>query len=122
MNDPAWACSEVLAAADVVVLAGKRRDFTLRFGAAFARLQVSKPGACPILVRSEAPPKSSWRTKPVLQSLFRPSRGNFDLQTGGPLHPVEVGREVKLPRLNRCCADGGGFSQWAWATVARRTA
>ena len=38
VNDPCLGLlAEVLAAADVVVLAGKRRDFTLKFGAAFAK-------------------------------------------------------------------------------------
>jgi acetolactate synthase-1/2/3 large subunit len=39
VNDPSQGLlAEVLAAADLVVLAGKRRDFTLKFGAAFGKV------------------------------------------------------------------------------------
>jgi len=126
VNDPCLGLlAEVLAAADVVVLAGKRRDFTLRFGAAFAT-------GCKVIEAEGLPdsraaagkpwPKSAWRDEVRAAIAFRPAPWkSLASNPGGPLHPVEVGREVqKLLAApdSVLVADGGEFGQWAQATVS----
>jgi acetolactate synthase-1/2/3 large subunit len=130
VNDPSLGLlAEVLAAADVVVLAGKRRDFTLRFGAAFAKeckvLEVesgtehwiSQAGR-----RNWA--KSGWLDEVHAAIAFRPAQWrNLASKPGGPLHPVEVGRAVqKLLDAPEAVlvADGGEFGQWSQATLSAR--
>ncbi len=128
VNDPCLGLlAEVLAAADVVVLAGKRRDFTLRFGAAFAKecevLEVES-GAEDWMAQAGRKDwaKSGWLTEVMAALAFRPSHWKgLASKSGGPLHPVEVGREVqKLLDAPQAVlvADGGEFGQWAQATVA----
>jgi acetolactate synthase-1/2/3 large subunit len=126
VNDPSLGLlAEVLAAADVVVLAGKRRDFTLRFGAAFAK-------GCKAIetedtvhrwpVRGKTWAKSAWLDEVRSAIAFRPAHWKtLASKPGGPLHPVEVGREVqKLLDAPQAVlvADGGEFGQWAQATLA----
>ncbi|HLX80551.1 MAG TPA: thiamine pyrophosphate-binding protein [Burkholderiales bacterium] len=125
VNDPSLGLlAEVLAAADVVVLAGKRRDFTLRFGAAFAK-------SCRVLeadaevnhqAAGTAWPKSAWLDEVRSAIAFRPAQWTtLASKPGGPLHPVEVGRAAQK-LLNApgavLVADGGEFGQWAQATVS----
>ena len=128
VNDPGLGLlAEVLAAADVAVLAGKRRDFTLRFGAAFAK-------ECKVLEveggtehwiagagrRTWA--KSGWLSEVHAAIAFRPAQWkSLVSRPGGPLHPVEVGRAVqKLLDAPEAVlvADGGEFGQWAQATLS----
>ena len=126
VNDPCLGLlTEVLAAADVVLLAGKRRDFTLRFGAAFAK-------DCKVIEADGLPDswadsklswsKSGWREEVRAALAFRPAQWQtLPSKSGGPLHPVEVGREVQklLARPDSVLvADGGEFGQWAQATVS----
>lgn len=124
VNDPCLGLlAEVLAAADVVVLAGKRRDFTLRFGAAFSKecRVIESDGLPGGSMAGKSWPKSGWRDEVRSAIAFRPAAWQ-DLvsKRGGPLHPVEVGREVqKLLDAKDAVlvADGGEFGQWAQATV-----
>jgi acetolactate synthase-1/2/3 large subunit len=125
VNDPSLGLlAEVLAAADVVVLAGKRRDFTLRFGAAFARdCMVIEAHGLPDHGSATAKswPKSAWLDEVRSAIAFRPSRWNtLTSKPHGPLHPVEVGRAVQklLDKPDSVLvADGGEFGQWAQATA-----
>jgi acetolactate synthase-1/2/3 large subunit len=128
VNDPCLGLlAEVLAAADVVVLAGKRRDFTLRFGAAFAT-------ACRVIdadgavgdwpVAGKTWTRSAWLDEVRSAIAYRPVAWKaLASKPGGPLHPVEVGRAVQ--RLLDApeavlVADGGEFGQWAQATLGAR--
>jgi acetolactate synthase-1/2/3 large subunit len=126
VNDPCLGLlAEVLAAADVVVLAGKRRDFTLRFGAAFAKdckvieidgLANHRPAA------GKTWPGSAWQDEVRSAIAFRPAAWKgLASKPGGPLHPVEIGREVQKLLISPdsvLVADGGEFGQWAQATVS----
>jgi acetolactate synthase-1/2/3 large subunit len=128
VNDPSLGLlAEVLAAADVVVLAGKRRDFTLRFGAAFAKdcklFEVDAVGEhwlAPAARKSWV--KSGWLDEVRSAIGFRPaSWRNLASPHGGPLHPVEVGRAVqKLLDAPQAVlvADGGEFGQWSQAMLS----
>ncbi len=125
VNDPCLGLlAEVLAAADAVVLAGKRRDFTLRFGAVFSRdckvIEADGPPDCQAAA-GKSWQKSGWRDEVHSAIAFRPAQWKtLASKAGGPLHPVEVGREVqKLLAAPDAVlvADGGEFGQWAQATV-----
>jgi acetolactate synthase-1/2/3 large subunit len=127
VNDPSLGLlAEVLAGADVVVLAGKRRDFTLRFGAAFGsgcRVIDAEPGIGHwlelALQRRWA--ASAWLDEVHAATAFRPPQwAGLASNPGGPMHPVEVGRAVQ--RLLDApeavlVADGGEFGQWSQATL-----
>jgi acetolactate synthase-1/2/3 large subunit len=126
VNDPCLGLlPEVLAAADVVVLAGKRRDFTLRFGAAFAKdCNVIETDGLPGLgsLTGKTWPKSGWQDEVHAAIDFRPIHWkNLASKPNGPLHPVEVGRAVQVlldvPQAV-LVADGGEFGQWAQATLS----
>jgi len=126
VNDPCLGLlAEVLEAADVVVLAGKQRDFTLRFGAAFG-------GGCKVIetegvpesgsVRTKGWPMSGWRDEVRSAIAFRPMQWKtLASKAEGPLHPVEVGRAVRAlldaPEAV-LVADGGEFGQWSQATLS----
>jgi acetolactate synthase-1/2/3 large subunit len=126
VNDPCLGLlADVLAAADVVVLAGKRRDFTLRFGAAFAKdCKVMEVDATVHLWPrgGKTWAKSAWLDEVRAALAFRPAQWqSLASNPAGPLHPVEVGRAVqKLLDAPEAVlvADGGEFGQWAQATVA----
>jgi acetolactate synthase-1/2/3 large subunit len=126
VNDPCLGLlAEVLAAADVVVLAGKRRDFTLRFGAAFAKdckvIEVDGLGNHGP-VSGKTWPGSAWLDEVRSACAFRPAAWKgLASKPGGPLHPVEIGREVQKLLAEPdsvLVADGGEFGQWAQATVS----
>jgi len=125
VNDPCMGLlAEVLASADVVVLAGKRRDFTLRFGAAFGKdCKVFEVDGLPDRksLAGKTWQKSGWRDEVRAAVAFRPAQWKtLASKPGGPLHPVEVGREVQkllAAPESVLVADGGEFGQWAQATV-----
>jgi acetolactate synthase-1/2/3 large subunit len=128
VNDPSLGLlADVLAQADVVVLAGKRRDFTLRFGKAFgAGCRVTETGACTQSWLEHAArkrwAKSGWRDEVRAAIAFRPAAWSaLRSHKDGPLHPVEVGRAVQklldaAPSV--LVSDGGEFGQWAQATLS----
>ena len=128
VNDPSLGLlADVLGAADLVVLAGKRRDFTLRFGAAFAadcRVIDIEAGVAQWLAPAARITwaKSGWLDEVHAAIAFRPAPWkNLASKPGGPLHPVEVGRAVqKLLDAPEAVlvADGGEFGQWAQATLS----
>jgi acetolactate synthase-1/2/3 large subunit len=126
VNDPCMGLlAEVLAAADVVVLAGKQRDFTLRFGLAFANdCKVIETDCLPDSrsATTKSWPESGWHDEVHSAISFRPASWKaLASKPGGPIHPVEVGREVQklLEKPDSVLvADGGEFGQWAQATVS----
>jgi acetolactate synthase-1/2/3 large subunit len=123
VNDPSQGLlAEVLAAADLVVLAGKRRDFTLKFGAAFGKgCRVIEAEGGPIEAGAGPWPKSGWLDEARSALAFRPAQWSSQASApGGPLHPVEVSRAVQKLLMAPgavLVADGGEFGQWAQATV-----
>jgi acetolactate synthase-1/2/3 large subunit len=123
VNDPSQGLlAEVLAAADVVVLAGKRCDYTLKFGAAFGKgCCVIEAEGGPIEAGTGRRPKGGWLDEARSALAFRPAHWRtLASAPGGPLHPVEVGREVQKLLMAPdavLVADGGEFGQWAQATV-----
>ncbi len=128
VNDPALGLlAEVLAHADAVVLAGKKRDHSLRFGAAFApgcRVRDAEPDFVGWIQSASGRTwrRSAWREEVRAALAWRPSEW-AGLASGeqGPLHPLEVSRAVqKLLDAPEAVlvADGGEFGQWAQATLA----
>lgn len=127
VNDPSLGLlPEVLAKADAVVLAGKRRDFTLKFGQAFgsgARVLDADPVTGDWLAHAARKGwrKGGWRDEARAALAWRPSEWKtLASPAGGPLHPVEVGRAVQKlldagPSV--LVSDGGEFGQWAQATL-----
>jgi len=105
-----------------VVLAGKRRDFTLKFGAAFGKgCRVIETEGGPIEAGAGPWPKSGWLDEARSALAFRPARwASLASAPEGPLHPAEVGRAVQKLLVAPgavLVADGGEFCQWAQATV-----
>jgi acetolactate synthase-1/2/3 large subunit len=124
VNDPSQGLlSEVLASADVAVLAGKRKDFTLKFGAAFGQsCRVIELDAWTAPDIAKPWPKSGWLKEVRDAIAFRPDAWKMLTSNAqGPVHPVEVGREVQKLLLagkdSVLVSDGGEFGQWAQATV-----
>ena len=116
VNDPALGkLAQVLSRADAVLLLGKRADFTLRFGRAFAEscrvLQADALPAAPTKKRS-----GSWRDEVRAAVAYRPPEwSSIDVS----LHPVAVCREVqKILDQGVLVCDGGEFGQWAQACLS----
>lgn len=124
VNDPSLGLlAEVLTTADVAVLAGKRRDFTLKFGAAFAPDCRVIETDCGAIKAGAGPwPRSGWLQEVRSALAFRPAHwAGLASSPDGPLHPVEVGCAVQKLLAGPdavLVADGGEFGQWAQATVA----
>ena len=116
VNDPSLGrLGEVLKKADVVLLLGKRLDFTLRFGKAFA-------DDCRILQAERLAPFTAERTEwfdQVMAALrYRPAEW---ASIGESTHPVAVCREVQklLDAPDAVLvSDGGEFGQWAQACLS----
>ena len=115
--------AEVLAKADAVVLLGKRRDFTLRVGRAFApdcRVLELEYGVD--LSLRKVLPKSDW-TEQVRAALRHrpPEWATLRSKPEGPVHPVELCRHLQK-LLNQqdavLVSDGGEFGQWAQACLS----
>lgn len=117
VNDPSLGkLAEVLERADAVLLLGKHADFTLRFGAAFAKdarvLSTERFRA------AERLGADGWRDEVRAALAWRPPEWR---EIRGRNHPVAVCREVQ--RLLDApdailVSDGGEFGQWAQACLA----
>jgi acetolactate synthase-1/2/3 large subunit len=128
VNDPSLGLlAEVLRKADAVLLAGKARDFTLKFGAAFAascRVLEAEPALETWIGAAQGLtwPRSGWRDEVRAALAFRPAAWkSLASSAQGPVHPVEVGREVqKLLAAPDAVlvSDGGEIGQWAQATIS----
>src|SRR5262249_45901058 len=123
VNDPSLGLlADVLKRADAVVLACKPRDFTLKFGAAFAEeCRVLEIDSIPDLPAKKGI-KNAWLDEVHSLLAYRPPEwATLRSAPEGPLHPVEVGRAVQklldAPESVLVC-DGGEFGQWAQATIS----
>jgi acetolactate synthase I/II/III large subunit len=112
--------AEVLARADVVLLLGKRPDFTLKFGRAFSpqcrvvqleygtQIRGGKVG-------------SGWLEEVRAALRYRPAEWpTLRSKPEGPVHPVELCRHVQaiLEDVDSVLVcDGGEFGQWAQACL-----
>jgi acetolactate synthase-1/2/3 large subunit len=120
VNDPALGkVADVLKRADAVLLVGKRRDFTLRFGEAFA------PGCAVMEVEGEVDIQGAaepgWAGQVRAALAWRPPEWqSVQSRPEGPLHPVELCREVQklLDGDSVLVSDGGEFGQWAQACLS----
>jgi acetolactate synthase-1/2/3 large subunit len=116
VNDPSLGrLAQVLQQADVVLLLGKRADFTLKFGKIFAE-------GCRVLSAerfsaAERLHAGSWRDDVRTALHYRPPAWQ---QINSTNHPVAVCREVQrlLDRPDSVLVcDGGEFGQWAQACL-----
>jgi len=116
VNDPSLGrLAEVLKQADVVLLLGKRADFTLKFGKAFAErcrvLSAEKFSA------EERLCAGGWHDEVRAALTYRPPEWQ---EITSRNHPVAVCREVQRllerPDAVLVC-DGGEFGQWAQACL-----
>lgn len=122
VNDPSLGkLAEVLAKADVVLLLGKPLDFTLKFGKAFApecRILAADPSQ---VLPAPSPSQRAWFEEVSAALRYRPPEWmELRSKPQGPLHPVELCREVqKLLAAPGAVlvADGGEFGQWAQACL-----
>jgi acetolactate synthase-1/2/3 large subunit len=107
----------VLSQADVVLLLGKKPDFTLKFGKVFAEgCRVLRSEAVP--QRPRKPMKSAWLGEVRAALAYRPPEW---AAIEGSLHPVVVCRAVQklLDKPNAVLvSDGGEFGQWAQACLS----
>jgi acetolactate synthase-1/2/3 large subunit len=128
VNDPALGrLADVLAQADVAVLAGKRRDFTLKFGAAFSPNCRVIDATADVASWIALAARRSWPGPQWLEDVraalrYRPPEWlKHASRPEGPLHPIEIGRAVQklLDRPDAVLvSDGGEFGQWAQATLS----
>ena len=118
LNDPSLGkLADLLAKADVVLLLGKRIDFTLRFGKIF-------PKSCRVLraygdveLPEPAASQKAWLDEVRSAIAYRPPEWK---KIQASLHPVVVCREAqKLLTAPGAVlvADGGEFGQWAQACL-----
>lgn len=123
VNDPSLGkLAQVLQQADAVLLLGKKLDFTLKFGAAFAPgCRVMKADGAP-----ELPGKrghfGEWLEEVHAALAYRPPEWKaIGSKPEAPLHPVALCREVQkllhAPDAVLVC-DGGEFGQWAQACLS----
>jgi acetolactate synthase-1/2/3 large subunit len=117
VNDPSLGrLAQVLKQADVVLLLGKRADFTLKFGKAFA--EGCRVMSAERFAARERLCASGWRDEVRAALAYRPP-GWQAIRSRN--HPAAVCREVQ--RLLEApeailVADGGEFGQWAQACLA----
>jgi acetolactate synthase-1/2/3 large subunit len=125
VNDPSLGLvAEALRRADTVALVGKRRDFSLRFGSAFAAecriFELDQD--LPSVPKNFKASKSAWRDEVRSMVASRPAAwATLRSKAEGPLHPVELARGVQklldTPESILVC-DGGEFCQWMQATLS----
>jgi len=120
VNDPSLGrLAGILARADLVLLLGKRIDFTLRFGKAFA------PEARVVQVHSVREIQfrnNEWLEEVHAALRYRPPEWRaVQSKPEGPIHPVTLCRAVQ-PLLDEpgavLVSDGGEFGQWAQACLS----
>lgn len=142
--------ARALRTADLILLVGKRLDFRLRFGGAFAPESVlvqididpgeigrNRPIQLPVVadaaaalesLTAEAARRGSWRERPWLgelrqqQKAWRESWAAGEALEEPPLHPLRLCREVRalLPEDAVIVIDGGDFPQWPRMTLPAR--
>ena len=127
VNDPSLGeFSKVLASADVVLLAGKRADFTLKFGRAFSPecriFELDTPNGLLERARALQWPKSAWPGEVRDALRYRPPEwAKLAPNPDGPLHPALLCRAIApllaSPDAVLVC-DGGEFGQWAQACLS----
>lgn len=116
VNDPSLGrLADILKRADAVLLLGKRLDFTLKFGAAFAAgCRLLHADAVPRVTRETA----TWLDEVRAALAYRPPEWKA---IDASLHPVVVCRAVQklldAPDAVLVC-DGGEFGQWAQACLS----
>jgi acetolactate synthase-1/2/3 large subunit len=125
VNDPALGrLAGLLARADLAVLAGKRRDFTLGFGAAFGagcRFLEVPPALVSRLRAGRRLNSGAWLDEARAALAWRPPQwAEIRSAAEGPAHPLEVCRAAQAllsgPDAVLVC-DGGEFGQWAQACM-----
>ena len=124
MNDPALgAFAEVVAEADAVVLLGKRRDFTLKFGKAFAPgchvvkvdAQVGALSALEVMAREAVGHAASgWLARVRAAIAYRPPAWDA-MPTARLLRSIQPVLDEHRDSVLVC--DGGEFGQWAQACL-----
>jgi acetolactate synthase-1/2/3 large subunit len=118
VNDPSLGrFAEVLGRADAVLLLGKKTDFTLRFGKAFAPgCRLSHAEAVPLVRQGRK--DNGWLEEVKAALAYRPPAWR---SIQGSLHPVAVCREIQKlldERESILVSDGGEFGQWAQACLS----
>ena len=126
VNDPSLGrLAQILLRADAVLLAGKRADFTLKFGRAFDPtckvFQLDTPLGLVDSARKLQWPKSGWRGEVRDALRYRPAEWqSLPDNPDGALHPAVLCRAVApllaSPDAILVC-DGGEFGQWAQACL-----
>ena len=127
VNDPSLGkIAKILSSADAVLLAGKRADFTLKFGRAFSQdcrvFQLETPHGLVERARTLQWPKSGWLAEVRDALRYRPAEWSaLEANTDGALHPAVLCRSVApllaSPDAILVC-DGGEFGQWAQACLS----
>ena len=118
VNDPSLGrLTQVLLQADAVLLLGKRLDFTLKFGRAFAPdCRVLHADAVPAYPHQKK--SNSWLEEVRAALAYRPPEWRT---IEGSLHPVVVCRAAQKildARDAVLVCDGGEFGQWAQACLS----
>ena len=118
VNDPSLGrLAPMLEKADVALLLGKRLDFTLKFGAAFAQDCRILSAAGDVELPEPTAAQRGWLDEVRAALAYRPPEWK---EMQGTLHPVVVCREVqKLLAAPDAVfvSDGGDFGQWAQACL-----
>lgn len=124
MSDPSLGRgAAALKKADVVVLAGKRLDFSLNFGRVLGQgCRVIEAGPeIMALLEAKGVAGSAWRDEARAALAYRPPEWQHIRSKGaGPVHALDVCRAAQKlldsPDAVVIC-DGGEFGQWAQATL-----
>jgi acetolactate synthase-1/2/3 large subunit len=120
VNDPSLGkLAAVLRRADAVLLVGKPKDFTLKFGQAFAPDCRVLEAGLDVEIRASSQ-ETSWAEEVSQAVAWRPTDWKTVMsRPEGPVHPVELCREVQglLGEDSVLVCDGGEFGQWAQACL-----